>query len=63
MSLTEVASEAIAADQADVGDSWTFELTIELPRVDIEDSRNLKVELFGLDAAKGVFGFHICQVR
>ena len=63
LNLTEVASEAIAADLADVGDSWTFELTIDLPGVAVEDNRDLKVELFGLDAAKGVFGFHMCQGR
>ena len=63
MNLTEVASHAIAADQADIGDSWTFELTIDFPGVAAEDSEDLKVEIFGLDSNStgGVFGFHMCQ--
>ena len=65
MNLTEVASHAIAADQADIGDSWTFELTIDLPGADAKDSKDLKVEIFGLDSNStgGVFGFHMCQVK
>lgn len=61
MNLTEVASQAIASDQADIGDSWTFELTIGLPGVAEEDNEDLKVEIFGLDSTGGVFGFHMCQ--
>ena len=64
MHLTEVASQAIAADQADIGDSWTFELTIDLPPgIAVEDSKELRVEIFGLDPTGGVFGFHMCQGR
>ena len=64
MHLTEVASQGIAADQADIGDSWTFELTINLPPgIAVEDSKELRVEIFGLDPAGGVFGFHMCQER
>ena len=63
MNLTEVASQAIAADQADIGDSWTFELTLDLPGVAAEDSKDLRVEIFGLDPTGGVFGFHICQEK
>ena len=61
MNLTEVASQAIAADQAGIGDSWTFELMIDLPGVAVEDYKDLKVEIFGLDPTAGVFGFHMCQ--
>ena len=55
--LTEVASQTIAADQAEFGDSWTFELVIELPQIDATDFwSDLKIELFGLDPEYGGFG-------
>ena len=53
-SLTEVASETVAADQAELGDSWTFELAIELPQLDSGDMADIKIELFGLDPDYGL---------
>ena len=53
-SLTEVASQTIAADQAEFGDSWTFELVIDLPILDIGDMTDIKIELFGLDPDYGL---------
>ena len=51
--LTEVASQTIAADQAEFGDSWTFELVIDLPQLDNTDMTDIKIELFGLDPDYG----------
>ena len=53
-SLTEVASQTIAADQAEFGDSWTFELVIDLPILDTSDMTDIKIELFGLDPDYGL---------
>ena len=53
--LTEVASQTIAADQAEFGDSWTFELAIELPQLDpSSDMTDIRIELFGLDPEYGL---------
>ena len=52
--LTEVASQTIAADQAEFGDSWTFELVIDLPQLDSTDMSDIKIELFGLDPDYGL---------
>ena len=54
--LTEVASQTIAADQAEFGDSWTFELVIDLPQLDQTDMTDIKIELFGLDPEYGWHG-------
>ena len=53
-SLMEVASQTIAADQAEFGDSWTFELVIDLPILDTSDMTDIKIELFGLDPDYGL---------
>jgi hypothetical protein len=53
INMNEVASETVAADEADMGDSWTFELVIDLPKITLEDKSDIKVELFGLDPDTG----------
>lgn len=53
INMNEVASETVAADEADMGDSWTFELVIDLPKISLEDKSDIKVELFGLDPDTG----------
>ncbi len=51
--MTEVASQTIAADQADIGDSWTFDIVLDLPGIAIVDKSDITVELFGLDPDYG----------
>ena len=52
-SMAEVASQAISSTQVDIGDSFTFEVEMDIPGISIEDKSDLKVEVFGIDPAKG----------
>lgn len=51
--MTEVASQTIGPDDVDIGDSFTFQVEIDLPAVTPTDKSDLVFELFGLDAADG----------
>ncbi len=53
--LEEVASQAIASDQVDIGDSFTFSATLDLPGLAEEDRDDLAFEAFGMHLHKGTY--------
>ncbi len=53
INMTLVASESLGADQADLGDSWTFDVKIDFPAIALPDATDVKIELFGVDPDYG----------
>ena len=48
-----MASQTIGPADVDIGDSFTFQVELDLPGVTSADKSNLEFELFGLDANDG----------
>lgn len=48
-----VGRETIGDEQADNGDSWTVEVTLDLPGIALEGTADLTVEMFGIDPPFG----------
>ena len=52
-----------AFQQFDVGDSITLKVSLDLPKIAMDNKSDLVFELFGMDPTNGVNGFHICQAH
>eukprot|EP00094_Tigriopus_californicus_P011496 TCALIF_11101-PA protein Name:"Protein of unknown function" AED:0.09 eAED:0.09 QI:0/0.77/0.73/0.95/0.48/0.58/46/1495/2737 len=61
--MIEKASQTISSTEVNLGDSFTFEAVLDLPRISIENKSDLNIEIFSLDPEEGVAGFHICQAH
>lgn len=57
LNMTEVTSNA-ADGVADIGDTFQFEVTVDLPY--ISTATDVTMEIFGFDPLTGVGGFVIC---
>jgi hypothetical protein len=47
--MLEVASQTINESLVDIGDSFTFQVTIDLPGIDIDDKADVSFEIFAID--------------
>lgn len=57
--LVEVASQTISSSMVDVGDSFTFEVVVDLPGIIVANKSDMVIEIFGLDADSGKIYFFI----
>ncbi|TRY70980.1 hypothetical protein TCAL_11101 [Tigriopus californicus] len=47
--MIEKASQTISSTEVNLGDSFTFEAVLDLPRISIENKSDLNIEIFSLD--------------
>jgi hypothetical protein len=57
--LEETASQSLGTGLADIGDSFTYKVTVDLPH--IATATDLKMEIFAIDPVSGVGAFTICH--
>ena len=51
--LVEIASHTHGSTIMEIGDSYTFKGTIDLPGIDVSDKADLKIEIFVIDPNDG----------
>eukprot|EP00094_Tigriopus_californicus_P011497 TCALIF_11102-PA protein Name:"Protein of unknown function" AED:0.05 eAED:0.05 QI:9/0.85/0.90/1/0.6/0.47/21/323/1445 len=61
--FVEVASQTMGSMLVEIGDSFTFEVTIDLPGILDTKKSDMVIEIFGLDSSNGVAGIHVCQAH
>ena len=61
--MTEIASQTISPTEVDIGDSFTFRVTLDLPAIPAAAKADLTFELFGLDPADGEFSYSKAKIR
>ena len=53
VTMTEVASQSHGVSSVDIGDSFTYELVIDLSGIAVGDKADLVVEIFAMDQNNG----------
>lgn len=59
-SMTEIASQSLGGGNADIGDSFTYNVAVDLPDLSAE-ATDIKMEIFAIEPTTGIAGFSICQ--
>jgi hypothetical protein len=54
--MEEVSSSSRGVSSVDIGDSFTFVLTIDLSGIAVGQKSDLAIEFFAMDATNGTFG-------
>ena len=53
VSMTEVASQSHGVNQVDIGDSFTYELVIDLSGIPVGEKADMVIEIFAMDQNNG----------
>ena len=61
VTLEQVHKSSTSTEEADFGNVFTFEVTVDLPH--ITDATDIKMEIFAIEPISGIGGFFICDPR
>ena len=61
VTLQQVHKSSTSTEEADFGNVFTFEVTVDLPH--ITDATDIKMEIFAIEPISGIGGFFICDPR
>ena len=63
MNFTEVSRQAVSESAVDIGNSFTYELILDLPIIDQANVLDITAEFFAVNTATGNYNFLFVKKR